>query len=180
MPGKEIVGPLPTVRFYGGRSWDEGAVRMAYQPPRSTIDLRARVCTEHRVACDCREAEFAETRREYAGEMAYHRTVVNRVLAGHVTHAYYGGDVDWSRRCNCTGCQIARELHLRGLVEQSREGVPYDRPSRPSVADWHRQGPRMDGTWGCACGWVQDKAHAEHVADMVARALDAGDDDVPF
>jgi len=43
------------------------------------------------------------------------------------------------------------------------------------MAVWmaHRQGPRGDGTWGCACGWVQDKPHAEHVADMVAATLTA-------
>jgi hypothetical protein len=34
----------------------------------------------------------------------------------------------------------------------------------------HRQGGRADGTWGCACGWVQDKPYAEHVADMLAAA----------
>lgn len=34
----------------------------------------------------------------------------------------------------------------------------------------HQQVGRADGTWGCRCGWVQDKPHREHVADMVAAA----------
>lgn len=34
----------------------------------------------------------------------------------------------------------------------------------------HHQMPRSDGSWGCRCGWEQDKPHAEHVAEMVAAA----------
>lgn len=41
----------------------------------------------------------------------------------------------------------------------------------------HQQGGRPDGSWGCRCGWEQDKPHAEHVADMAAAAF--GDDVAP-
>lgn len=37
-----------------------------------------------------------------------------------------------------------------------------------AVRDAHRQGPRPDGSWGCACGWEQDKPHREHVAELIA------------
>jgi hypothetical protein len=37
----------------------------------------------------------------------------------------------------------------------------------------HRLTGRPDGSFGCACGWKQDKPHAEHLAD-VRRAM-AGD-----
>jgi hypothetical protein len=47
-----------------------------------------------------------------------------------------------------------------------------EEPSQP-VTNEHTQGPRPDGTWGCACGWVQDKPHAEHVADMAAKEQEA-------
>ncbi|QJY46684.1 hypothetical protein [Pseudonocardia broussonetiae] len=40
-----------------------------------------------------------------------------------------------------------------------------------AVRDAHRQGPRADGSWGCACGWEQDKPHHEHLADMLAPAV---------
>ena len=39
-----------------------------------------------------------------------------------------------------------------------------------AIGDAHVQGGRPDGTWGCGCGWVQDKPHREHVADMLAAA----------
>lgn len=39
-----------------------------------------------------------------------------------------------------------------------------------AVAEQHTQGGRDDGTWGCACGWQQDKPHRDHMADMVAAA----------
>lgn len=68
-----------------------------------------------------------------------------------------------------------------------------------AVRDAHQQGPMLFGTcaecadrdlapgarcsddehrrndWGCMCGWLQDAPHAEHVADMIGRALFAYD-----
>ncbi|MDN5918990.1 MAG: hypothetical protein L0I76_28505 [Pseudonocardia sp.] len=38
-----------------------------------------------------------------------------------------------------------------------------------AVRDAHQQGPRADGTWGCTCGWVQDRPHREHLADMLGE-----------
>jgi len=52
-----LVGPLPQVSFADG-------TRAVYTPPRDTCDPRAGACTEHRTACDCREALFAEQRQE--------------------------------------------------------------------------------------------------------------------
>lgn len=40
-----------------------------------------------------------------------------------------------------------------------------------AVTELHTQGGRADGTWGCRCGWVQDKAHRDHLADMVSTAI---------
>lgn len=47
-----------------------------------------------------------------------------------------------------------------------------ERPTDPLAAAAldHQQRGRQDGTWGCACGWIQDKPHREHVADMAAAA----------
>lgn len=48
-----LVGPLPQIRFHDG-------TREVYSPPRNTVDPRYTACTDHRRACDCREAEAAE------------------------------------------------------------------------------------------------------------------------
>ena len=57
-----LVGPLPAVRFHDG-------TRLAYTPPRDTCDPRYVACTEHHVACDCREAEFAEQLAEFRNRL---------------------------------------------------------------------------------------------------------------
>jgi len=36
----------------------------------------------------------------------------------------------------------------------------------------HRQVPRSDGTWGCLCGWVQDRPHERHVESLIHEALE--------
>lgn len=49
-----------------------------------------------------------------------------------------------------------------------------------AAANLHVQGGRGDGTWGClGCDWVQDKPHADHVADMAATEGVAPEDLVP-
>jgi hypothetical protein len=91
---RTVVGPLPTVQFHDG-------TRIAYTPPRDTLDNRWAACTSHPVACDCQEAEFAEARHEWRLTMREQEEVVDRVLAGH--------DQD---TCRCHGCELATALHL--------------------------------------------------------------------
>lgn len=45
-----------------------------------------------------------------------------------------------------------------------RAGVAYALGA--DAAEVHVQRGRPDGTWGCVCGWVQDRPHAEHVAEV--------------
>jgi hypothetical protein len=99
MAGTEVVGPVHQVTFgcYGER----GAVN--YTPPRDTLDPRYNLCAAHHVACDCREAEFAEERREYRLERQYLRDQIEHVLAGHPTYADAG-----QVPCQCTGCRLVR------------------------------------------------------------------------
>jgi hypothetical protein len=106
MASQALVGPLPTVRFQDG-------TKVAYTPPKSTMDNRWRDCTEHRVACDCREAELAEIIAELRGELDYAQQVAREVLAGHPTYAYEDGpNGEREVGCMCTGCQIARKAYL--------------------------------------------------------------------
>lgn len=103
MTTKELVGPLPTVRFQDG-------TRIAYQPPRDTCDgNRWRACTDHRVACDCREAEMAEQIAELRGELKAVADAALKVLAGHPIWVYEDGpNGEREVGCMCTGCQIVR------------------------------------------------------------------------
>lgn len=124
---KELVGPVPSVTFSGGpylglNAWG-ARPKVAYVPPRDTCDPRARACTEHHVACDCREAEFAE----YAAENRYERKATqaafDTILDGHATYSHFAQRVTaWGDEavyepapqalCMCTGCQIARAAHI--------------------------------------------------------------------
>ena len=92
------------------KTYFNGATEVAivYTPPRDTCDPRARACSAHRVACDCREAEWAEYRSESVAERRHLREVAREVLAGHLTHAYLENQTP----CQCTGCQIVRAAHI--------------------------------------------------------------------
>ena len=117
MSSTELVGPLPTIRFYGGPRPVGGLLSgnkhrnypaVAYVPPKNTLDPRYAACTDHHVACDCREAEFAEDRQEARYEWDRVRKAFDRALASHLT---------WSHtldgpQCECTACQLARELGI--------------------------------------------------------------------
>lgn len=85
--------------------------------------------------------------------------------------------------------------HVRGvLAAQMLADEMTDRDRLVvAVRDAHQQGPMLvsccprcrkttgpqcghpwhsgSGSWGCHCGWEQDAPHAEHVADMIERAL---------
>jgi hypothetical protein len=83
------------------------------------------------VACDCREAEFAETVSGLRHEMRATQKAFAQVLKGHQTWAYTVNGEDEFAQCQCTGCQIVRlaDTGLRSLsqVGQEREsaGLPW-------------------------------------------------------
>lgn len=109
MTSTELVGPLLTIRFRGGRRWDDpDPPKVVYTPPRDTCDPRYGACTEHHVACDCREAEWAETQHEWRAEAKDTQRAFDEILAGHLTRTYD----DQGPGCMCTGCQIARAAHI--------------------------------------------------------------------
>ena len=106
---------MTTVTFHDGQ-------KLAAELPRDTLDPRYKLCTDHRFACDCREAELAEDRAEWRGEFETAREVFNRVLAGHRTFADSPADV-----CKCTGCEIARETFFRRSWDVRKERDRQDR-----------------------------------------------------
>ena len=131
MTSTELVGPLPTVTFGGGpripiSEWG-ARPKVAYVPPRNTMDPRFDACTDHHVACDCREAEHAEMLQEWRSERQESDDAFAQILAGHATYAwsvYRRTVVGWvgdspvekfaeipEQLCMCTGCQIARAVH---------------------------------------------------------------------
>jgi len=66
MASKEIA-VRTVVRFGFGRH--AVSLPIAAPLPRDTRDPRAGACIQHRTACDCREALFAEDRAELRGEL---------------------------------------------------------------------------------------------------------------
>lgn len=126
MTSTALVGPLSTIRFQDG-------TKVAYEPPRNTCDKRYSACRDHRPACDCREAHHAEDLGEYRAALREIEDAFREVLRDHATWAFIEGTGGWNfeRRCQCTGCQIARITHVRPMYEQTRDGVPVHRP-----ADW--------------------------------------------
>lgn len=128
-----LVGPLPTVTFHDGASSDRGFRRVRVvvdqAPPKHTADgHRWERCTDHRLGCDCREAELGERISELQGLLDEARAAAAEVLAGHRTfpESYRGrvtwgpdglvvdrAEVDEDAVCQCTGCKIARKAWLR-------------------------------------------------------------------
>lgn len=107
---RPLVGPVRTVNFYGGPGGSLGCpASVNYDTPRDTLDPRVARCTDHRVACDCREAEHAEIVAELRYELREFRAAFDKVLAGHPTGSSYVEDPE--NFCQCTGCQIARTAH---------------------------------------------------------------------
>lgn len=81
--------------------------RLDYDQPKNTLDPRYPACVEHRVACDCREAEYAEEGTEFRADWASLLAAVKEICAGH------------PRECMCTGCQIARRIHVSYVIPRS-------------------------------------------------------------
>lgn len=93
--------------------------------PENTLDPRYVACTNHRTACDCREAEHAETRAEFRAEMRHIKRAFDEVLAGHATWVD-ADDQELAERlqCKCTGCQIARRTHMAYAAAVAIAGPP--------------------------------------------------------
>ena len=114
-PAYELVGPM--VPFRGQM------VAVTSSPPRDTGDPRWRQCTDHRLACDCREAEQNEQISEMRSERRDIEEAIAQAIHGHPTWVYisagtggYGyqyGDTRQRRRdleCRCLGCDLARRM----------------------------------------------------------------------
>lgn len=104
----------PVVTFSGGaytyEAMSAGAPRyqVAYQVPRNTCDPRYRQCTDHHVACDCREAELNEQLEEHRGEWRYLQDAARSALAGHQVDHPSGDRHGFTQLCLCSGCVIQR------------------------------------------------------------------------
>lgn len=120
----ELIGPLRTVRFR-----DETSV--VYTPPTDTMDPRWKACIHHRVACDCREAEHAESISELLSEIRSTQNAFAEILKGHQTWAYTETGMDEFAQCKCTGCRIVRlaDTGMRSLsqvgYEREAAGLPW-------------------------------------------------------
>ena len=120
MTSTALVGPLPTVAFYGGpmrRGAFAGRTplpRVVYEVPRNTCDPRFAACTDHHVACDCREACHAEEIAEHRAEWKLLHDAAHRALAGHQVQAPIGMEhasrwlFEREQLCLCSGCVIHR------------------------------------------------------------------------
>lgn len=177
-----LVGPVPTVRFQDG-------TKIAYRVPRDTMDPRYRPCRDHRVACDCREAELAEQIQELRGMLEEARAAARAVLAGHATFAYERGVGGRDREigCSCTGCQVAR----KGYLLNHHEADAFSRDEVDGLSPWQSE---CEYRWkhcyppeGCpgSTAYTRDGGERgpfhEHLHDGVGNLVVREDwDEVPF
>lgn len=102
---RALVGPIVHFRHE--------AVPVERTPPRNTVDGdRWAQCTDHHLACDCREAELNEQIQELRGEL---RLIQNRLAAateGHPTFVEerYSHQRRRDLECRCIACHVARAL----------------------------------------------------------------------
>lgn len=99
-----------SVVFHGGpdrmaRRLADAGHRIDYDVPKNTLDPRYAACTDHHVACDCREADLAEQLGEHRMEWRAVHVAARQALAG---HQVYGRDEDERDACLCSGCAIQR------------------------------------------------------------------------
>lgn len=128
--------------------------RVDYEVPRSSLDPRYAACVTHRVACDCREAEWAEELAELKALRDAVVGAVEEVLRGHP---------DW---CYCRGCVIARRLNLTYIID--------DKAADPIGAEIHPEywPPRHGDIW-------QDRDGDRWCCQLdgsLASLVDKGDD----
>ncbi|TDB83425.1 hypothetical protein E1264_28520 [Actinomadura sp. KC216] len=106
--------PEKTIHFQDGQE-------LTADLPHNTLDPRYSECTDHRLACMCREAHMAEDRHEFIAERELAKRAFNDVLKDHNTFPADGLE------CRCTGCEIARRV---GQVFRSYVDVVYERRDR--------------------------------------------------
>ncbi|WP_280201897.1 hypothetical protein [Nocardia cyriacigeorgica] len=103
-PGAGLVGPL--VRFRGQ------PVAVSSSPPRDTRDPRYLACTDHRLACDCREAEQNEQLTEYRIELRQLRDLFDALTESHPTRVEVDGVRRADLECHCPLCVFGRQARL--------------------------------------------------------------------
>ena len=104
-----LVGPM--VRFRGQ------PVDVGSSTPRYTLDPRYLACTDHHLACDCREAEQNEQINEYRDGYREITDVIAAAIEGHPTEVFIDGEERSDLECQCAGCKIAR-ITRRGISYQ--------------------------------------------------------------
>ncbi len=103
-PTNDLVGPL---------LWFRGQpVAVTHSPPTSTSDPRYDRCTEHRLACDCREAERSEELFELRSEQWHMRQLLAALIDGHPTEVFECGEFRRDLECRCPLCAFARQTGL--------------------------------------------------------------------
>ncbi|WP_067891302.1 hypothetical protein [Nocardia vaccinii] len=103
-PSRDLVGPVVYFRSQ--------PVAVTSSPPRDTADPRYDRCTDHHLACDCREAEQNEQLAESRMDRFYLRDQLEVVIVDHPTEVYINGDLRPDMCCQCEGCKLARSLSL--------------------------------------------------------------------
>lgn len=139
MTSTELVGPLQRVVFGYIRDADGRLVpvdRHVPVLPKNTMDPRVRDCTDHHIACVCREALLAENLAEVKNEWTALIAALEKRIAGHPTYIDEDTDAAYDCRhrqlspwqpghhhrpfsmdeqieyhgpCSCIGCQVWRE-----------------------------------------------------------------------
>lgn len=102
-----LVGPL--VRFRGGQQ-----MPVRHAPPFDTRDPRYTACTDHHLACDCREAEQNENLHEHRAELREIDRAIAAAIEGHPTQVFVDNEERPDLECQCVGCKVAR-ITRRGL-----------------------------------------------------------------
>jgi hypothetical protein len=129
----DLVGPLSRVWF--ADSWQRP--HRYYDLPKSTLDLRYKACADHHPACDCREADIAESFAEHKAEFDELYNAVLAAIKGHQTYAFTpGGSRDEFTECKCGACGIARAARV-GWFECRRQREEADARHQREV--WKRR-----------------------------------------
>ncbi|MEW1845919.1 hypothetical protein AB0392_48895 [Nonomuraea angiospora] len=126
-PAKEIA-VRAVVTFWNGLDKPPFELVLDRPLPTDTSDPRWAACTNHRVACDCREAVHAEDLAEARGDRDLLLGALREELVDHATRAYTAdGGRDEQAECKCSGCRVARRLpfHIGGYVFTTRTSTDY-------------------------------------------------------
>ena len=98
-----------------------------YKPPVNTLDPRYTACTDHRVGCDCREADLREDIVDIRADYDALKAAIERVVGDHPTYlepepSPHNTGASYKERpgCQCTGCQIVRLVDDRDFWKTVR------------------------------------------------------------